>query len=126
MYVKVADTTLRDHWFHLPGQRAGEEGAEIHFEARCGADELAVEEDLVGFAEVEGELVCVHEFAVLFCSFEAHFGGIVEVCGLMLVVAVFRLFEDIEFAVGDLSCGLCSARIDPWFLRRGFDALRGR
>lgn len=46
----------------------------MHFEA-CGVDYyLAVEEDLVGFAEGEGELVLFHEFAVLFAAFAFHFG----------------------------------------------------
>lgn len=46
----------------------------MHFEA-CGVDYyLAVEEDLVGFAEGEGELVFFHEFAVLFAAFAFHLG----------------------------------------------------
>ena len=56
----MSDTALRDHGLDLAAEGALEEEAEFHFEICRGLDEGGVEEDLVGFAEAEGEVVVVH------------------------------------------------------------------
>ena len=70
----MADAALGDHGLDFAVQGVGEHVAELHFEARGVADEGRREEDLVGGAEVEGEGVGVHEFAVLLAAFAAHGG----------------------------------------------------
>lgn len=47
---------------------------QVHLEA-CGIfNQLCVDEDLVWFAEVEGELILVHELPVLLGALAAHGG----------------------------------------------------
>ena len=49
-----------------------------HVEGMACSEERGVEEDLVGCAETEGELVCAYCFAVALGAFGAHDGGGVE------------------------------------------------
>lgn len=51
-----------------------EEKRQIHLESSCILDHLGIDQDLVRNAEVEGELILVHELAVLLGSFAAHLG----------------------------------------------------
>lgn len=65
---------LCNHGFDLSVEGGGEHVAERHLKGRAGGDDAGVEEDLVGFAEGEVELVLLHEFAVLLRAFAAHDG----------------------------------------------------
>ena len=77
----MSDRALCDHGFDGSVQSGFEHATEVHFEA-CGVDYyLAVEEDLVRFAEGECELIFFHEFAVLFAAFAFHFGEGAEARG---------------------------------------------
>ena len=56
----MSNTALSNHRFDLAVQGIGEQDAEAHFELGGILDYLSVDEDLVGFAEVEGEGVLSH------------------------------------------------------------------
>lgn len=58
--VEVSNTTLRDHGFYFPVEGIRETLAQGHFVGGGGLDDLGVEEDLVGGAEGEVELVLEH------------------------------------------------------------------
>jgi len=78
--------------------------AELHFEARGVADDGRGEQDLVGRAEVEGQGVGVHEFAVLLAAFAAHGGlvlGVVAVVGGVLFFFLpFGFCDVVVFTLG--------------------------
>lgn len=54
-----------------------EEERQIHLESSRVLDHLGIDQDLVRNAKVEGELILVHELAVLLGSFAAHLGLVV-------------------------------------------------
>lgn len=74
----MPDAALCDHGFDGAVEGVGEHVAQRHLRAVRGEDEVCVEEDLVGLVEGEGQLVGVHELAVLFGPFAAHCGGVVR------------------------------------------------
>lgn len=75
--VEMPDAALGDHGFDLAVEGGGESIAEVHLRGGGFLDDGGVEEDLVGGAEGEVELVLEHEFAVDFGSFSAHVGVVV-------------------------------------------------
>lgn len=61
----MPNTALGDHGLDLTVESARQQVRQIHLEAGRVLDDFGVEQHLVGFAEVEGERVLVHQFAVL-------------------------------------------------------------
>jgi hypothetical protein len=77
--VKMPYTALGDHGFNFAVQCVLQHATQAHFEASGIFDDFGVDEDLVGFAEIEVELILLHQLAILLAAFSAHRGGGVEV-----------------------------------------------
>lgn len=71
----MPDAALGDHWLDLAVESARQQVRQVHLEAGRVLNDFGVEQHLVGFAEIEGERVLVHEFAVLLGAFAAHGDG---------------------------------------------------
>lgn len=81
--IQVAHGALRDEDLDLAMERVGEVLRQVDGEAARIAHDVGVDEDLVGLAEVEGQLELLEQLAVGLGAFAAHAGTCASRRGLL-------------------------------------------